>query len=165
MSQAANFQSPKRLHLSALVALLAISAAVAAISGLVTTQSVGDWYVGLNKPPFNPPNWVFGPVWTALYIAMAVAAWRVWCTGPRRRRGPIRLYAAQMALNFAWSLLFFGARQVGLALIDIIALLALVLATAVAFWRRDRVAGALMLPYAAWVAFATVLNAAIWRLN
>jgi len=123
----------------------------------------GAWYAQLVKPPFNPPNWIFAPVWTALYAIMAVAAWRVW-----QRRGAdlaIRLWLVQLVLNAAWSWLFFGRHNLGGALVEIVALLALVVATTVAFWRRDRLAGGLMLPYAAWVAFATVLNASLWYLN
>ena len=123
----------------------------------------GAWYAQLVKPPFKPPNWIFTPVWTALYAIMAVAAWRVW-----QRRGAdlaIRLWLVQLVLNAAWSWLFFGRHNLGGALVEIVALLALVVATTVAFWRRDRLAGGLMLPYAAWVAFATVLNASLWYLN
>jgi tryptophan-rich sensory protein len=123
----------------------------------------GDWYAQLHKPPFNPPNWIFAPVWSVLYAVMAVAAWRVW-----RQRGidrAIGLWLAQLVLNAAWSWLFFGRHWLGGALIEIVALLALVVATTVAFWRRDRPAGWMMLPYAAWVGFATVLNASLWYLN
>lgn len=132
----------------------------------MTATSVGTWYAGLAKPAFNPPNWGFGPVWTALYLMLAVAGWRVW---RRRGAGGVRLalgaLALQLALNLGWSFLFFGARLIGAALAEIALLLAAILATAVLFWRIDRVAGALFVPYAAWVAFATVLNAALWRLN
>lgn len=149
-----------------LALLLALSAIVAGVSGVATVRSVGDWYAALTKPTFNPPNAIFGPVWTVLYIAMAIAAWRVW-----RRRDeasvaiPIRLYLAQMAFNFAWSILFFGLHQIALALADILILLGLLAATTVAFWKRDKTAGVLMVPYLAWVGFASTLNFAIWRLN
>jgi tryptophan-rich sensory protein len=134
----------------------------------VTASSVGTWYAGLAKPSFNPPNWVFGPVWTALYLMMAVAGWRVW----RRRGADARLamralgaWALQLALNLCWSLVFFGARLIGAALVEIAVLFAAIVVTALLFWRIDRVAGALLIPYAAWVAFAALLNAALWRLN
>ena len=115
---------------------------------------------------WSPPAWVFGPVWTTLYVVMGLAAWRVWRTPatPARRRALI-LYAVQLALNLAWSLIFFGLRQPGLALIDIAQLLAAILAATVAFWRLDRPAGLMMAPSIAWVAFASALNFEIWRLN
>lgn len=136
------------------------------IGGLATASSVTTWYAGLIKPPFNPPNAVFGPVWTTLYVLMALAAWRVWRAGPAARRRPgLILYAAQLALNLGWSLIFFGLRQPAIALAEVALLLAAVVATAVAFWHADRPAGLMMIPYAAWVAFASVLNFEIWRLN
>jgi len=157
---------------AALLGFVVLCLAVAAAGGAVTATSVGTWYAGLAKPAFNPPNWLFAPVWTALYLMMAFAGWRVW-----RRRGAtgvggaldVRLalgaWALQLALNLVWSFLFFGARLIGAALAESMLLLAAILATAVLFWRIDRVAGALFVPYAAWVAFATVLTAALWRLN
>lgn len=123
----------------------------------------GEWYAALEKPFFNPPNWVFAPVWTVLYVMMAVAAWRVW-----RRAGldtAIVLWVIQLALNGLWSWFFFGLQRTGLGLIDIAVLLVLIALTTTAFMRRDRVAGYLMLPYFAWVAFALVLNFSLWWLN
>ena len=155
----------KRRDVIALTLFLAASAAVATVSGVVTSHSVSSWYPTLAKPSFNPPNWLFGPVWTALYIAMAVAAWRVWRIHGRSHVGALGLYAGQMALNFAWSLIFFGLRQVDLALIDIVGLALLLSATTIAFWRRGPTAGLLMAPYLAWVLFAALLNFEIWRLN
>jgi len=158
--------SIRRSDVIALGLLIAISAAVAGVSGAATIQNVGTWYASLAKPPFNPPNWLFGPVWSLLYVAMAIAAWRVWRLRARAPvAGAMGLYAGQMALNFAWSLIFFGMHRIGAALIDILGLLGLLAATAIVFWRRDAIAGALMAPYLAWVSFATVLNYAIWRLN
>ncbi len=140
--------------------------AVAALGGAVTAQSVGGWYQTLSKPAFNPPDQVFAPVWTVLYVMMAVAAWRVW----RRREAPGRgralaLFAAQLALNLAWSVLFFGLQAVGAALVEILVLWLAILITTAAFARIDRAAAWLMVPYLAWVSFAVALNAAIWRLN
>ena len=141
--------------------------AVGAIGGFATASSVTTWYAGLNKPAFNPPNGVFAPVWTSLYLLMAASAWRVWRAGPAggRRRGAIILYAVQLALNLAWSLIFFGLRRPDLALVEVALLLAAVVTTAILFWSRDRLAGVMMVPYAAWVGFASLLNFAIWRLN
>jgi tryptophan-rich sensory protein len=150
----------------ALAGFVALCFVVAAAGGAVTATSVGTWYAGLAKPAFNPPDWVFGPVWTALYLMIAVAGWRVW-----RRRSEsgawlaLGAWGVQLSLNLSWSMLFFGARMIGAALADIAVLLAAILITAALFWRIDRIAGALLIPYAAWVGFATVLNAALWRLN
>jgi tryptophan-rich sensory protein len=152
-------------HLAALAGFILLCLLVAAVGGAVTASSVGTWYQGLAKPSFNPPDWVFGPVWTTLYILMAIAAWRVWRLELARRRPALALWALQLALNLCWSFVFFGARAIGPALAEIVVLLAAILATLVLFWRLDRLAGALLVPYAAWVAFAAVLNAALWRLN
>ena len=156
--------SPKGLGAAAISIVIALAAG--GIGGFATATSVTTWYAGLNKPAFNPPNAVFGPVWTTLYVLMALAAWRVWrgADGAVRRRA-LTIYAVQLVLNLAWSLIFFGLRQPGLAFIEVVALLASVLACAVAFWRIDRLAGTMMIPYAAWVSFASALNFAIWRLN
>lgn len=150
----------------ALLGFVALCLAVAAIGGAVTATSVGTWYAGLAKPSFNPPNWLFGPVWTALYLMMAFAAWRVWrAKGIAGARAALAAWALQLALNLAWSFLFFGGRMIGAALAEIVLLLLTILATALLFWRIDRLAGVLLAPYAAWVGFATLLNAALWRLN
>ena len=123
----------------------------------------GDWYAGLAKPSFNPPAWLFGPVWTVLYIFIAVAGWRIF---ERNRSGlPMKLWWAQLGLNFLWTPVFFGAHQIGLALILILLLLATIVALIAATRRRDRMSAGLFIPYAAWVAFASVLNASLWALN
>ncbi|MGF1626424.1 MAG: TspO/MBR family protein [Alphaproteobacteria bacterium] len=155
-----------RRGLIALAVSLAAVLAVSVVGGLVTADAVAVWYPTLRKPSYNPPDWVFGPVWTVLYVMMAVAAWRVWRrTGLVGGRVALGLYAGQLALNLGWSLLFFGARQVGLALAEIVLLFIAILATAIVFSRIDRLAAALLLPYLLWVAFAALLNAAIWSLN
>jgi tryptophan-rich sensory protein len=123
----------------------------------------GAWYAGLAKPSFNPPGWIFGPVWTVLYVLIAVAGWRTFerdCFGR-----PMRLWCLQLALNFLWSPMFFAAHRIGLALVVILLLLAAILAFVAASWREDRVAAWLFLPYAAWVTCALVLNGSIWALN
>lgn len=148
------------------VAFLGLCLAVSAIGGAVTAASVGTWYPSLAKPPFNPPNWIFAPVWTALYFIMAIAGWRVWRRdGFAKARAALALFALQLALNLCWSIVFFGLRSIGAALVEIVVLLLAILATTLVFWQRDRVAGMLFIPYVAWVAFATVLNAALWQLN
>jgi tryptophan-rich sensory protein len=152
----------KSAELLTLFAFLAATLAVGFLASLVTVPNIPSWYEGLHKPFFNPPNSVFAPVWTTLYVLMAVAAWRVWRKAGLR---PLGLYVLQLALNFAWSSIFFGAHAIGAALVEIALLFAAVVLTLRDFWRLDRIAGWLLVPYAAWVLFAGVLNAAIWRLN
>jgi tryptophan-rich sensory protein len=149
-----------------LVVALAVTFAAAGIGSVFTSQSVGTWYQEIAKPSWTPPGWLFGPVWTALYTLMAVAAWLVWRQGGwREARIALGLYAAQLVLNAAWSALFFGARMPGAAFAELVVLWLLILATTVAFFRKSIPAGVLMLPYAAWTAFAGILNFAIWRMN
>jgi tryptophan-rich sensory protein len=122
-----------------------------------------NWYAALEKPAFNPPGWLFGPVWTTLYILIAIAGWRLW----QNARGSLamKLWWLQLVLNFAWSPAFFAAHQIGLALAIILALLVVILAFIASAWRTDRTAALLFIPYAAWVAFASALNGAILGLN
>jgi tryptophan-rich sensory protein len=124
------------------------------------------WYAALRKPDFMPPNWLFAPVWSVLYVLVALAGWRVWRGAPPGRRGLLALWILQLALNFLWSPLFFGAHRIGLALIVICGLLVAIAAFIVVARRQgETAAGWLMVPYAGWVAFATVLNASLFRLN
>lgn len=123
----------------------------------------GGWFAGLAKPWFNPPGWLFAPVWTVLYVFIAVAGWRVWRLGQTSRI--MQLWWLQLALNFMWTPIFFGAHQIGLALAVILALLAVVIGFIAATLKVDRVAAWLFAPYAAWVAFASLLNGSIWMLN
>jgi translocator protein len=125
----------------------------------------GQWFAELAKPTWNPPSWVFGPVWTTLYILMGVAAWLVWRRGGPIARGALTLFVVQLVFNAAWSWLFFGLQSPGLAFLDIILLWLLIIVTTIAFWRVRMAAGVLLLPYLAWVTFATALNFAIWRMN
>lgn len=152
---------------STLAFSLAACFAVASLNGVVTATSVDGWYRDLVKPPFNPPDWLFAPAWNILFALMAIAAWRIWERVPPGiyRRTALSLFALQLGANLLWSTLFFGLRQPGGALVEILVLEALILATMVVFWHHDRLAGALLAPYAAWVGFATVLNASIWWLN
>jgi tryptophan-rich sensory protein len=145
----------------ALVLFLALVLGGGLLMGFLTAP--GEWYAGLAKPAFNPPAWIFGPVWTVLYVLIAVAGWRSW----QRDRGglPMRLWWGQLVLNFLWTPAFFGAHQIGLAFLVILALLATILAFIAAAWPRDRVAAWLFIPYAAWVAFASLLNGSILALN
>ncbi len=129
--------------------------------GLLTAP--GGWYAGLAKPPFNPPNWAFGPVWTLLYVMIAVAGWRTFET--HSGGWEMKLWIAQLCLNFLWTPIFFTAHHVGLALIVLTALLVVILTFVASSWRRDPLTAWLFVPYAVWVAFASLLNGWIWALN
>jgi tryptophan-rich sensory protein len=146
-----------------LTAFVVLCFGVSLLGGLATAPALAEWYPALRKPPWTPPGWVFGPVWTLLYPVIAVAGWLAWREG-RARFGPL-LYLLQLALNGAWPWLFFGQRRPDLALVCIAALWVAILATTVAFWRVSRGAAMLLLPYLAWVGFAAALNLAILRLN
>ncbi len=137
------------------------------LSSFATQSSVNDWYVGLNKPGFNPPNWIFAPVWTLLYIMMGVAAGIVWAKGFYHIWVKTALYhfGFQLLLNAAWSIVFFGFRQPFWALIVILTLLILLLLTIKWFRVVSSLAALLLVPYLLWVCFATVLNYKIWELN
>ncbi|MFZ9932040.1 MAG: TspO/MBR family protein [Chthoniobacterales bacterium] len=136
----------------------------AALTG-VFVQPAG-YYAQLVKPAWAPPAWLFGPVWTLLYVAMALAAWLVWRQGGwRARRGPLALYVVQLALNALWTPVFFGLRHPGFALVEIVVLGAAIVLTGRAFRPVSRLASWLLVPYLVWVVFAAALNFAIWRLN
>jgi translocator protein len=152
--------------LAVLALFVAVCIAVSGAGALFTADSVRHWYPMLQKPAWTPPSWLFGPVWTILYIMMACAAWLVW----RRRasasvNGALGLFVFQLALNAAWSPLFFGLRNPLAGLLDIVPLWASILATIASFWKISPVAGTLLVPYWLWVSFATALNFAIWRMN
>lgn len=151
---------------AAMISVAAVG--LTSVAGQLATQpNLEPWYAGLIKPSFNPPNWIFGPVWTTLYVLMAFAVWRVLCL-PRDTRGrrlALILFFAQLALNGAWSWMFFGAQSPALGMVNIVPQLALILLTTGTFRALDKLAGMSLLPLAAWVAFAGVLNFEIWRLN
>ncbi|MFM7806851.1 MAG: TspO/MBR family protein [Planctomycetota bacterium] len=156
--------TPQSRSWPALVGFVLLCVVGGAASGLVTPPD--GWYWRLAKPSWTPPPWLFGPVWTLLYLMMGVSAWMLW----RRRAMPggrlaTGLFFAQLALNFAWTPLFFGLHALGVAFAEIVMLWLLIAATIATGWRAHRVAAALMLPYLAWVTFASALNFAIWRLN
>lgn len=126
----------------------------------------GDWYAELAKPAWNPPGWIFGPVWTALYTTMAVAAWQVWRHGGfAAHRRALVLYLVQLALNAAWTPLFFGLHFLGMAFVEILLLLVMIGLTMATFFRANILAGWLLAPYFVWVGFATALNFTLWKLN
>ncbi len=123
----------------------------------------GEWYASLAKPPFNPPNWIFGPVWSILYVMIAVAGWRLWIN--HRGSLAMKIWWAALALNFVWSPAFFGLQSAGLALFIIVPMLALIYSFIAKSWSLDRISATLFIPYAAWVSFASLLNASVWWLN
>ncbi len=153
----------QRRSLPAFLVCLAVVTAIAMLGALFPP---GDWYAGLAKPAFNPPNWVFGPAWTTLYLLIAIATWRLWRApaSPMRQRA-LGFSATHLALNAAWTPLFFGLQAPGIALAGIVLLWLAILATLLSAWRVSRLAAWLLVPYLAWVSFASVLNAAIWTLN
>ena len=151
-----------------LAAFIVVCFAAAGGGSLATTpQTVsGGWYSTLDKPFFIPPASVFGPVWTVLYLSMAVSAWLVWRREVfSRAQAAMALFSAQLVLNLLWSVIFFGLEAPGLALVEIVALWTAILLTILAFSKISRLAGWLLVPYLAWVTFATALNAGIWWLN
>lgn len=155
--------APAVRHPLAGLAVFAAAVAATAVIGSLSAVSSAAEYEGLRTPSWAPPSWLFGPVWTALYVMIALSGWLFW-----KRHGASRelvLFAVQLVLNAAWTPLFFAAGRYGLALVDIVALLVVVVALIVAFGRKHRVAALLLVPYLAWVAFATALNTSIAILN
>lgn len=144
---------------------MALCFGTGAAGSLFTAAATGDWYVTLAKPPWTPPGWLFGPVWAALYLMMAVAAWLVWRRGGAVSIGGLGLFVLQLALNLAWPVLFFGFRLPGVAFGELCLLWAMVLLTLLVFWKVAWRAGLLLVPYLAWTTFAAALNLAIWLMN
>ena len=154
--------SIQRSLIGALIALvLTFSAAY-----IGSRFTVGEWYVDLSKPSWNPPNWLFGPVWTVLYLLMAISAWLVWKkAGFQGATVPLIIFLVQLVLNAAWSWLFFGLHEIGIAFIEIVVLWLAILICTILFWRIIAISGILLVPYLMWVAFAAVLNYKLWHLN
>lgn len=158
--------TPAWLQVLGLVGWIALCLAAAGVGSSVTISQIPTWYAGLNKPSFNPPNWIFGPVWTTLYLMMATSAWLVWAkSGWLEAPGALGLFCFQLLLNTAWSVLFFGLENPLAAAIEIVVLWLAIGATILAFWRHQRFAAILLLPYLAWVSFAAVLNYSIVAIN
>jgi len=150
------------------VAMLPVAAVVAAslLGQLATFPNLAPWFAGLVKPSFNPPNWVFGPIWTTLYALMAFAAWRILRLPPSpARRSALILFSGQLVLNVTWSWMFFAAHSPLLGLVNVIPQFFVIVATLVAFAQLDRIAGWCLAPLALWVGYASLLNAAVWWLN
>ena len=170
---------PKR-HWRALPVALIIPFVAATIGSVATSRSLFGWYRRLRKPTWNPPDWVFGPVWTVLFTAMGVASWLVWRRGQLSAeeetaqdqraihtevQGALTFYGIQLVLNTLWSVIFFGLRRLDLALIEIVPFWTTLLVTVVRFYRIHPTAGLLLVPYQLWVTFAALLNARVWQLN
>lgn len=149
-----------------IIVSILIAQAAGIIGAAFTTASVATWYTEIAKPTWNPPNWIFGPVWISLYTLMGIAAFLVW----RKKdtsgaKFALCIYGIQLALNALWSILFFGLKNPGLAFVEIIILFIFIIITTILFWRINPSAGILMIPYIAWVFFAGFLNYTIWLLN
>ncbi len=151
-----------KLVLSILIPLITGS-----LAGFFTSTGVKGWYAVANKPSFNPPNWIFAPVWTALYILMGIALFLIWRSAAEKsiKQTALLLFAIQLLLNFFWSLIFFSLRQTGWAFLEIIAMWIAILLTMIWFNKISATATWLMVPYILWVSFAAVLNYSIWKLN
>ncbi|MGY4384808.1 benzodiazapine receptor [Pedobacter sp. UYP24] len=158
---------PKKFSIPAFIINLIIPLSFGVIGAVLTQASVKTWYLTIDKPSFNPPNWIFGPVWTTLYILMGISAYLVWQKRDQIEHFPrtIATYIIQLVLNLFWSFLFFYSHLIGAAFYEIIALLIAIVITARIFYKIDRTAGLLFIPYIAWVSFATVLMYTIYKLN
>jgi len=150
-----------------LIIAVLIPLAVGSLAGYFTASSVNGWYTTLVKPSFNPPNWLFAPVWTSLYIMMGIALFLVWNSGAAEdvKRTAVTLFIVQLVLNFLWSFVFFYAQQPGWALVNIILMWIFIFLTILWFGKISSLSAWLLVPYICWVSFATVLNFAIWKLN
>lgn len=147
-----------------LAGCIALTMITGGVSGYLTVNEIEGWYRALNKPSFNPPNYVFGPVWTLLYVLMGISLFLIVRSKPVNRKA-VYIFFVQLVLNFSWSLVFFNLHNVMLALIDIVVLWIAIAATIVSFYRLNKAAGLLQVPYLLWVSFATALNCAILLLN
>jgi translocator protein len=151
-----------------LIISIAIPLAAGGLSGFFTTSEIPGWYQTITKPSWNPPSWIFGPVWTTLYILMGIALYLVWKNenvDASIKRTAIILFAVQLILNFFWSLIFFKQHQIGWAFAEIIAMWIFIVLTIFAFAKVNNTAAWLLVPYICWVSFASILNYTIWRLN
>ena len=163
MTEDAEMKWPASLAI--LLGFVLLSFSAAAIGGFATAEAVRSWYPGLDKPPWTPPNWAFGPVWTVLYTCMAVAIWDVVRRGWSQATTALGLFGIQWVLNVAWSPLFFAAQRVGMALIVISALWVAIVACIAVYWPRSKLGAGLMVPYLAWISIAWSLNAWILAYN
>ena len=155
----------KTLLLKLLVSII-LPLSIGAIAGMFTAQSVHEWYATLNRPSFNPPNWIFGPVWTTLYILMGISLFLIWKQDVSKERNmAILFFLIQLILNFVWSFIFFYFNMIGFALVEIILLWISIAMMLVLFYKIEPMAAYINIPYLLWVTFATVLNASYYYLN
>jgi translocator protein len=155
-----------KIHLIKLIASIALPLLLGAIAGMFTAQSVPEWYASLNRPSFNPPNWIFGPVWTALYILMGISLFLIWKQEVSKERNfAILVFLFQLLLNFGWSFIFFYFNKIGLAFIEIILLLVNIVIMMLLFYKINPIASYLNIPYLLWVSFASILNGSYYFLN
>jgi len=155
----------KILTLKFLVSII-LPLSLGAIAGMFTSQSVPEWYATLNRPSFNPPNWIFGPVWTTLYILMGISFFLIWKQEVSKERNrAVLIFLLQLLLNFAWSFIFFYFNMIGLALVEIILLWISIVLMLVVFYKIKPLTSYINIPYLLWVTFATVLNASYYILN
>lgn len=140
---------------------------IGGVSGYFTVNEIPTWYATLNKPSFNPPNWIFSPVWTTLYILMGISFWLIWKSNGKEgiKNRAMLYFAIQIILNFFWSIIFFSFHQPGIAFIEIVLMWLFILFSIISFYPISKIASYLLVPYICWVSFASVLNFFIWRLN
>jgi benzodiazapine receptor len=156
----------KASQIGKLITSLLLPLAIGGIAGMFTSEAIPGWYTTLNQPSFNPPNWVFGPVWTTLYIILGISLYLIWkLPASKERNQAILLFMAQLLLNFCWSFFFFYFKMIGLALIDILALWIMIIVMLVRFYKLKPIAAYINIPYLLWVTFATALNIAYFFLN
>lgn len=150
-----------------LIITIVVSQSAGLIGALFTTSSIPSWYATITKPELAPPNWIFGPVWTTLFLLMGIAAYLVWKKEgePKKVKTALKIFGVQLVLNILWSIIFFGLKNPGGAFIEIIFLWLVILSTIIAFYKVSKVAAYLLIPYILWVSFAMYLNYAIWILN
>ena len=156
----------KTKNIITLIICLAIPQIAGGIGALATTPNIDSWYASIIKPSFNPPNWIFGPVWTFLFLLMGIALYFVWTSKQNKARTiGLRVFGIQLILNIVWSYLFFAMHRPDLAFLEIIILLLAIIANMIAFYSIKKTSAYLLAPYLAWVIFASALNFAIWQLN
>ena len=148
-----------------LLIALAVPLLIGFFGSFFTVSEIGSWYQTIRKPSWNPPNWIFGPVWTTLYVLMGISLFLIWRSSASHKRIAIILFAIQLILNFFWSFIFFKQHQIGFAFAEILALWLMIILTILAFGRINKLAAWLLVPYISWVSFAVILNFAIWQLN
>lgn len=156
--------APRSKIIGSCIIWIVICLAISGLAGWVTSHNINPWYINLQKPSFNPPAWLFAPVWTVLYIMIGISGGLLWLSRKQNTLA-FAFYIIQLALNFAWSFVFFGAHQTGWAAIEILVLLVFILLTIIYSYRTSKYAAWLLMPYFAWVCFASILNISIWYLN